>query len=257
MGFDLSANLVYRKSISRPSFDILNPYEKIIDPYLIESGNPNLKPQFTTHYEFNIVAGGYPFISVGYNDAKDLFSSVTYQNDVTKIANRTYDNLGKNKELYVRIIGGIPPSSKGFAFVGFQHNFNAYNGFYQGAPLDYKRGTWTFFTHNQYKFSKTFNAGINGFMRLKSLQNFYEVKTFGQLGINLTKTLKENRFSITVAGNDILRTMKFDLALQQGNIFATGTRFSDSRRFGLTLRYNFGIKPKEKKESMFEQKVPE
>ncbi|MEY4052918.1 MAG: hypothetical protein RIR64_1903, partial [Bacteroidota bacterium] len=34
---------------------------------------------------------------------------------------------------------------------------------------------------------------------------------------------------------------------------ATGYRASDSRRMGLSIRYNFGIKPKENKMDILEQ----
>ncbi|MBC7627429.1 MAG: hypothetical protein H7254_09080, partial [Ferruginibacter sp.] len=37
--------------------------------------------------------------------------------------------------------------------------------------------------------------------------------------------------------------------LKQGNVSTTGTRINDTRKLGLTFRYNFGLsKAKEKKE---------
>ena len=81
-------------------------------------GNPRLKPQFTTNYELNITFDDFPVFAIGINDTKDIFSNVTYQDDVTKIAYRTYDNLGKNKEFYLRVVGGIPPGGKYFFYVG-------------------------------------------------------------------------------------------------------------------------------------------
>ncbi len=61
----LTGNLVYRRSISRPYYEALNPYPKYVDPYLFEAGNPNLKPQFTTTYEFNVQANNFPVFSLG------------------------------------------------------------------------------------------------------------------------------------------------------------------------------------------------
>lgn len=60
MGFMLTANAIYRRSIARPFYEALNPYPKYIDQYLYEVGNPNLSPQFTTNYEFNIMADDFP-----------------------------------------------------------------------------------------------------------------------------------------------------------------------------------------------------
>ncbi|MEY3348117.1 MAG: hypothetical protein RLY46_156, partial [Bacteroidota bacterium] len=39
----------------------------------------------------------------------------------------------------------------------------------------------------------------------------------------------------------------------QGTVKANGERFGDTRRFGLNLRYNFGIRKKEKEEGMMDQ----
>ena len=50
---------------------------------------------------------GRLMLALGINETKNIFSNVTYQDNTTKIAFRTYDNLGKNKEYYLRVIGVI------------------------------------------------------------------------------------------------------------------------------------------------------
>ncbi|HYH14621.1 MAG TPA: outer membrane beta-barrel protein, partial [Flavisolibacter sp.] len=53
-GYDLRAYLVYRRTINRPAYEYLNPSPRQVDQYLFETGNPTLRPQFTTNYEANI-----------------------------------------------------------------------------------------------------------------------------------------------------------------------------------------------------------
>lgn len=250
-GFKLMGSAIYRRSISRPYYEALNPYPKYIDQYLYEVGNPRLRPQFTSNYEFNIMADDFPIFSIGVNDIKDIFTGVTYQDDSTKIVYRTFDNLGRNKEMYLRFVGGIPPGGKYFFYMGAQHNLSNYTGFYQGRPLNYKRGSWTFFMYHNYKPTPTFNISLNGFMRLKGLQNFYELKTFGQLNISLNKAILKKKMNIILSGNDILRTNQYQFNIQQAGINAAGSRLNDTRRIGVTVRYNFGIKPKEEKQETF------
>ncbi|HYM92847.1 MAG TPA: outer membrane beta-barrel protein, partial [Chitinophagaceae bacterium] len=50
-GYDLKAYLVYRRTISRPVYEQLNPFPRYVDQYLSETGNPSLRPQFTQNYE--------------------------------------------------------------------------------------------------------------------------------------------------------------------------------------------------------------
>lgn len=255
MGFALNGNLIYRRSITRPYYEILNPYPKYIDPYLRDIGNPSLRPQFTTTYEFNVMADDIPVISIGRNDTKDIFTNVTYQDDVSKIAYRTFDNLGRNKETYYRVLGGIPPGRRYFFYAGAQYNRVHYTGSYQDRPFEYKRGSWLFFMYQNFKPVPSLNLSLQGFIRLKGLQNFYEIKTLGGLAFSANKEILKKKANIILSVNDILQTNRFDFRLEQASIKANGTRYNDTRRAGLTFRYNFGIKPKPEMHTVFDQPV--
>ena len=252
-GFEMNGNVVLRRSISRPYYEILNPYPKYVDQYLFDIGNPNLQPQFTNNYEFNITADDFTVFSVGVNKTKNIFSNVTYQDESTGIAYRTYDNLGTSKETYLRFVGGIPPGGNYFFYAGAQMNINSYDGFYQGAPLNYSRKSWVFFMYHQIKLLPTLTMSVNGFMRTKGLQNFYELDNFGAAYISVNKSVMKKTANIILSFNDVFLTNKTSFRLQQGNVNAYGTRMGDTRRLGITFRYNFGIKPKEEKKQLFEQ----
>src|SRR5258708_27594005 len=118
-GYELRAYLVYRRTIARPGYDQLNPFSRYVDPYLSETGNPRLRPHFTTNYEANISVDERPLLAIGANDTKDIFTNVVYQADTSRsVSYRTYDNLGKNKEIYLRGLYAIPLGKKCFCGVG-------------------------------------------------------------------------------------------------------------------------------------------
>lgn len=248
-GTQLVGNAIYRRSIKRPYYEILNPYPKYVDQYLFDVGNPELKPQFTTNYEVNVTFDNFPVLAFGINRTKDIFSNVTYQNDSTKIAYRTYDNLGNSKEFYSRILGGIPPGGKYFFYVGAQYNYIEYDGFYQDQPLNYNRGSWLFFMYQEFKATKTLTLNMQGFMRTKGIQNFYELDNFGGLFVSANKSILKRKANIILSMNDVLGTNHVTFSLNQGTVNAKGSRRNDTRRLGITFRYNFGLsKPKENKE---------
>ena len=251
-GVQLIGNAIYRRSIKRPYYEILNPYPKYIDQYLFDVGNPNLKPQFTTNYEVNVSFDNIPVIAVGINNTKDIFSNVTYQDNATRIAYRTWDNLGKKKEFYAKLIGGIPPGGKYFFYLGGLYNYNSYSGFYEGRPLNYKRGSWTFFMFQELKVTPKLTVNMQGFLRTRGLQNLYELNTFGGLFVSANRSILKKKANIILSVNDLLRTNHVEFSLQQGSVSAQGERINDTRRLGLTFRYNFGIKPKEEKKKNFD-----
>jgi hypothetical protein len=247
-GYEMRGYLVYRKTISRPSYEFLNPFPKYIDPFLYETGNPSLKPQFTSNYEANISVDDKPIFAFGINETKDIFTNVVYQSPANKqIAYRTYDNLGRSKETYFRGIAVIPPGKAFFAVVGAQYNRNVYNGIYEQKPIEFDKATWTFFTFQSLKLDKLSTFTINGFWRTNGQEQFYELDNFGQLNSSLNRQFLNKKLTVTLSMNDIFFTNKNTFTLQQGSIYAVGFRENDSRRFGINLRYNFGVKPKEQK----------
>jgi hypothetical protein len=254
MSYELRGFLVYRKTISRPSYDYLNPFAKYIDPFLYEVGNPNLKPQFTNNYEANISVDDKPLFAFGVNETTDIFTNVVYQSATNRqVSYRTYDNLGKSRETYFRVIGVIPPGKKFFAVLGTQYNRNNYNGFYEGKPIMFNRGTWAVFTFQSLKLDELSTMTLNGFWRFKGQQQFYELSDFGTLNATINRQFLKKKLTITASYNDFLFTNKNNFVLNQGTQNAIGYRESDTRRLGLSLRYNFGIKPKENKMDMLEQ----
>ena len=256
-GFDLRAYLVYRRSITRPVYEQLNPFPRYIDNYLSEVGNPALKPQFTQNYEANISVDDTPLLAVGINDTKDIFASVIYQSDTSLTqAFRTYDNLGHNKEFYLRGLGAIPPGHTYFLVIGGQYNHNFYQGEYDNQPLNFKKGTWTFFTYQTLKLGKFSLFTLNGFIRLKGQAQFYELSNFGALNASINRRLMKEKLTLTLSVNDIFETNRNEFVIHQASMNASGYRKSDTRRFGINLRYNFGIKKKEESQSMFNVEAP-
>ena len=255
-GYEMRGYLVYRKTISRPSYEFLNPFPRYIDPFLYESGNPSLKPQFTSNYEANISVDDKPIFAFGVNETKDIFTNVLYQSPTNnQVAYRTYDNLGKSRETYFRGIAVIPPGKAFFAVVGAQLNHNVYNGIYEQKPIVFDKATWTFFTFQSLKLDKLSTFTINGFWRTNGQQQFYELDNFGQLNSSLNRQFLNKKLTVTLSMNDIFFTNKNTFTLKQGSIYAVGFRENDTRRFGINIRYNFGVKPKEQKLDMLDADV--
>jgi iron complex outermembrane receptor protein len=255
-GFDLRAYLVYRRTVSRPSYEQLNPFPRYVDQFLSEAGNPTLRPQFTHNYEANVSVDERPLFAVGFNDTRDMFSGVFYQADSSRSqALKTYDNIGRNKEFYLRGLGAIPPGGTYFFVIGAQYNHNFYEGRYEGLPLSFKGDNWLFFTYHQLKLGRNSQLTLNGFMRLRGPIQFYEMSTMGALNLSINRRFFEKKLTVTLNVSDIFYTNNNTFSINQGSIQATGLRQSDSRRVGINLRYNFGWRKKEEGANMFSPNI--
>jgi iron complex outermembrane recepter protein len=244
--YPLKLWLVYRRTISRPSYEYLNPFPRFVDPYLTEIGNPALRPQFTNNMEANVSFDETPVLAVGYNHTKDIFTNVIYQADSSRsTAFRTYDNLGTNKEMYFRALGAVPPGGKYFFVMGAQYNHNFYNGLYENKPLAFKRGSWSFFTYQTLKLGKLSMLTVNAFIRLKGQQQFYELGNFGAFNTSINRQFYKKKLTVTLSVNDLFYTNNNTFTIQQGTVSASGFRQADTKRFVINLRYNFGLRKKE------------
>ena len=245
-GYPLRAYLVFRRTINRPVYEYLNPSQRFVDPYLYETGNPSLRPQFTKNYEANISVDERPIFAVGLNETRDIFTQVVYPSDTSrKVSLRTYDNLGSNRETYLRVLGALPPGGRYFFVMGIQYNRNDYRGLYESQPFSFRKGSWMIFTFHSFKLTPITQFSLHGYARFNGQQQCYELQSFGELRFSVNRQFLKKKLNVAMSVNDIFRTNRNEFVMNQGSVHAAGVRTSDSRRFGLNIRYNFGIRKKE------------
>ncbi len=249
IGFKLVGNLIFRRSITRPFYEALNPFPKFVDQYTYDVGNISLRPQITNNYELNVSANEFPIFSVGINDIQDIFTTLTNARADTLF--RTWDNLGKNKEVYMRLVGGIPPGKKYFFYLGTQMNMINYDGVYNGELFKYKRASWNIFTFHSYKATPTLNLSLQGFMRINGVFNFFETKTFGSLNLSANKSILKKKMNVILSINDALLTNRITFNVDVPKFIGNGIQYGDTRRVGIALKYNFGLKPKPERTPAF------
>ena len=99
-GEDLQVN--YSRKVNRPNFFQLFPILNKTDPYNIQTGNPDLQPEFTSMYEVSYDKtyknSGNFLASVYYRHSTNLITNYQYKQDDSTIIN-TYANA-KGSEVY-------------------------------------------------------------------------------------------------------------------------------------------------------------
>ncbi len=241
-GIELKAFLIARRSITRPSYDLLNPSVQPLSQFLYQTGNPSLKPQFTQNYEANITVANYPLLAIGQRNSSDIFGSVVYQDAKNQnVTYKTYDNLGTNKETYIRLILGIPPGEKYFFFLGGQFSNNQYQGLYENKPLTYNRSSWFLFNYHQYNLDNLTTITLYGHLILKGQKDLVEFSNIGDVHFDINRYFLDRKLQVSLYVNDIFYTNPYSYSLNQGSINATGYQSTDSRRVGVSFKYSFGI----------------
>jgi outer membrane receptor protein involved in Fe transport len=249
-GFGLKGFLTYRKTLNRPSYQNLNPAIRVIDLFNYQAGNPTLKPQFTDNYEFKIGFDDVEVLAIGKNYTSGIISNVLYNDpNNASLTINTFDNIGKSDETYFKFVGAVPPIYKYFFVMGGQYNHLKYDGFYNGEPLSFTRGSWQFFTFHRYKITPKTTISMQGFMLINGQRNLLELGNFGQLNFALNQRLFNDKMTISIYARDVFRTMQTPFRLAQGNILFEGEQYRDNQRVGATVRYSFGVPSKKEKDN--------
>ena len=90
-------------------------------------------------------------------------------------------------------------------------------------------------------------------LKLRNLQNLLakqNVGSFGQLSASVNRQFLNRKLIATINITDMFFTNNNIFALNQGTVKANGYRQSDTRRVGLNVRYNFGMRKKEQQANM-------
>ena len=84
----------------------------------------------------------------------------------------------------------------------------------------------------------------------------YELEPFGALNASVNRKFLKDKLIVTLNITDIFATNVIDFTINQGSVSAFGRRQNDTRRVGINLRYNFGIRKKEENTNMFNIETP-
>jgi hypothetical protein len=101
--------LSYSRTVNRPNIYELNPYTSQDDPYTIESGNPDLKPELRQNLSLdysNTIGNNFISLQLFHKERTDAINHYTFINDAgifeTRIA-----NLGNIHEYGIQMAGAL------------------------------------------------------------------------------------------------------------------------------------------------------
>lgn len=238
-----SISFNFSKRLNRPSFESLDPFKIIINPFKTVQGNPFLKPSYITKMEFiyNTKKNELKFYTQKIDDDYEQISEI---NSITKVVNYTYynhintlsygitdtyifDKLDWLTSYNTVDVGYTKMSSSIAQTIGKQEGFNAFMQ-----------------TQNYIKLnsSKTFSLGVNYYYVFPSKVNLYHSEGYGPLDLSLRLKLLDGNLSLSMYANDILNSSRSLITSSYNGVRATYKNYYDSRSVSFNIRYTFGNK---------------
>ncbi len=128
------------------------------------------------------------------------------------------------------------------------YSYNAYS-YKQGINLAPINGSqYSLWASTSFKFWKNASLEINGWFNSKGVQSQGLIYPVGMLNASLRKSFFKDKFTVSIAGNNLLNTMKWHWTVNNNNLQTDGSWQSLSRHVTITLSYLFGNKQSLKRE---------
>jgi outer membrane receptor protein involved in Fe transport len=234
-------SLSYSRGISRPSYASLNPFRTYVDLYDYDSGNPNLKPEYSTTFELSYTYNDAFVTTLYSNILSNAFEFPFYeQNDTTKVMVLSLKNLGTVYNYGVRFFAPVTFTKWWNADFNVDASYQRYVAYPVNGNLD--KGTQDIILSTDQKFiiSNTVTAEINGNYESPTFFGLKQFKANYYVNAGISKQLWNKRGSIRLNAGDIFNTNRDRYAVNYENVNFNLVNKIETQILRLTLTYKFG-----------------
>jgi hypothetical protein len=227
------------RRITRPNYRLLNPFVFYVDPLTTERGNPNLRPQYANNFEMNhIFKQSYQF-SISYSRIFNSFTQILEQNEETRESTIQIQNLDRAENFNIRMT--IP-----FDITDWWSTSNMLHLYYNRfqSPLgdellDMDQYSGMVRSQHNITLPKGFKMEIMGIYLSPFLEGQARIQSVGWVDAGITKTFKDDKFSLTVNATDVFRTQRFRVNVLFDQIDTRISQYNSMQGVRFTLRYKF------------------
>lgn len=239
-----SLTLAYSRSISRPSYQLLNPFENIQNPFYIEKGNPFLLPYFTHSLELSYLLHSKYSLTAGYKRTDKSINTV-YQNNGAIIIS-TYENINNADDLFfstsipVKVLKWWEISnSLTLRYVKLKIN----EILVSRVREKFSQDIWV---SNRLTFQKGFYAEVIGRYSRNQFLGIYDWNPQGTIDMNFKKSFLKDKLTATLNFADPFNIKRIGWKIDEAGFKRDVSSRIPTRYISIGLSYSFS---KGKKES--------
>lgn len=227
------------RRITRPNYRLLNPFIYYIDPLTAETGNPNLKPQYSNNIEMNhVVKGSYQF-SLTYSETEDAFNQVFIQDQEDKTTVTYTDNFDKTRNVNFRAIAPLQIREWWSTSNMVQVTYNRFKSQIGDEYLDNARTSYMLRTQHNLNLPKGFKLELIGMYLGPQIWGQGMIDGFGWVDAGITKSIMKDKLTIAVNGTDLFRTQVIYADIKFADIDTNFRQYRSNQGVRFTVKYNF------------------
>lgn len=231
-------SLSFSVKTQRPSLSSLNGRTYYQNRFMYQQGNPQLIPQ--TSYVLQWLFG-YKFINFN--------TSYTHTNNYIT---QTFVESPENSSVIVSTWENFDNAKFLKANLNLRHSFNIWNpslsvgiikpffsSEYKGETITYNKLNYYVLSNNYFKLPKGYTLSVDYYFNNGGNQRIFMFEPFQFLNLGLQKSFLNDKLSVNIKANDILRTMNYKETARINNLrFYQNENYSEWN-FSISFIYRF------------------
>lgn len=250
IGDNLSLTASYRKSINRPSIYQIDPTYIYKDTLTYLSGNPNLRPETSDMSDLSIEYKSFG-IEIGYYRFKNTYYLMDLQDESNpSIINSTYGNLDKTNTVLHAGLSHSFNSKKLSTMVSIMVDKPYTQVLFLDDYISKNKALWYFQAQVNVNLLKWLSLSCGYFYNSKGDYKDMRFQDYSSLDLGINLHLLKKALLVSISVDDVFRTNYSNSFSSESNkIRYVMHSIPDSRIFSFSMRYIFGGKTKEVRET--------
>ena len=203
--------LSYSRRVEYPEDFVLSPTPIFKDKYVYQTGNPNLKAQFTDSYELNFILPiKTAMISTNayFRQVNNAFSrSFTYSEDGMLIL--SWDNMAANKYIGMEVGANVPIGKKLSINASANVFYSEINGNIGNSQQAFNDWSYTTRAMLNYRIFNNTRMQLSGFYNGAAMEDQGKRDGMGMVGVSIRQDFLNKQLSLTVGMPDIFGSFKY------------------------------------------------
>jgi Outer membrane protein beta-barrel family/CarboxypepD_reg-like domain len=232
----------YKRSISRPDYNSLNPFKFFLNDNTVVTGNPALIPLFTSNIKLGVSINNIFTIETYYKKYKNNIFEIPIQDNNTNILTFTALNINYTEEIGLDMEAYFNIAEKwsvyiGTSFYNYKDNATLFNN-------TISRDRWANYTNfiNNFSFLKDNSLTANFSLTYvgKNVQGLQLVESIVFTNLSFKKTIFKGKGSLSLIISDLFNQQDYFITTKFLNQDQTLYDNLDTRYIKFGFRYKFG-----------------
>ncbi len=236
--------LSYKRSIIRPNYSKINPFQVFQSNNSVVEGNVNLKPSFKNSVILSYTYNRDYTFELFYRYHRNIMRLLTFQDNDSKLLRFITDNVDRELAYGLDFIyrKEITRSWDTYFLSSYFYGAERFTDILSQETIDQDLWTLLLQFNNNFTFleDRSLTANLNYTYVSPVISGNSRQEYYNEWGISLKKNIWGKKGTISMGLTDIFRQFKLKNTRRYGNQYNISVYRPNARVFSLGFRYNFG-----------------